>query len=314
MRFLVVMDAIERVDVDKDTTFGFLVASQARGHDAYYCAAEDLYYGPQGPSARCAALEVWQRPGEFYRAGDREDLPLSAFDSVWMRKDPPVDWVYLHATLLLDGADTLVVNHPRGLRDANEKLWGLRFAELGPETMVTNDPRRIRSWLDSRREPLVVKPIDGHGGIGVFLLTPGDRNVNSILETLTDEGRKWVVIQAYLPEARDGDKRIVLLNGEPLGAVMRVPRGDDHRGNIHVGGTVEACELTPRDLEICAAIGPSLVEDGLWFVGLDVIGDRLTEVNVTSPTGIREIKDLGGVDIGDAYVAWVEASVRARRG
>lgn len=312
MRFLVVMDAIERVDVDKDTTFGFLLASQARGHDAYYCAAEDLYFGPDGPAARCAQLEVWCRPEDFYRADDPVDLPLSAFDSVWMRKDPPVEWIYLHATFLLDNADTLVVNSPTGLREANEKLYGLRFPELGPETCVTNDAGRIRSWLESRKEPLVVKPVDGHGGIGVFVLTPGDRNVNSILETITDEGRKWVVAQAYLPAARDGDKRIILLDGEPLGAIMRVPKGDDNRGNIHVGGTVEPATLTPREIEICDAVGPRLAADGLWFVGLDVIGDRLTEVNVTSPTGIREVKDLGGADIGDAYVAWVEQRVRSR--
>ncbi len=314
MRFLVVMDPIERVDVDKDTTFGFLLASQARGHEAFYCHAEHLYYGLDGPAVRCAPLEVWRRPEDFYALGDWRDMALGEFDSVWMRKDPPVDWTFLHATYLLDRADTLVVNDPRGLREANEKVYALQFRDFVPETMVSNDPARIRSWLESRTAPLVVKPVDGHGGIGVFRLERGDRNVNSILETLTDQGRRWVMAQDYLPAAREGDKRIILLDGEPLGAIMRVPKADDHRGNIHVGGTVEAAGLTARDREICAAVGPKLASDGLWFVGLDVIGDSLTEVNVTSPTGIREVHDLGGDDLGDAYVAWVERQCALRGG
>lgn len=314
MRFLVVMDPIERVDVDKDTTFGFLLAAQARGHAAYYCHAEHLYYGLEGPAARCAPVEVWHRPDDFYALGDWRDVRLGDFDSVWMRKDPPVDWTYLHATYLLDSADTLVVNHPQALRDANEKVYALQFTDFVPKTLVSNDPARIRAWLDARAEPLVVKPVDGHGGIGVFRLDRGDRNVNSILETLTREGTRWVMAQEYLPAAREGDKRILLLDGHPMGAILRVPQADDHRGNIHVGGTVEAVELTARDLEICAAVGPKLAADGLSFVGLDVIGDKLTEVNVTSPTGIREVKDLGGADVGDAYVSWVAGQCALRGG
>ncbi len=315
MHFLVVMDPIDGVDVDKDTTFGFLLAAQARGHECWVCHARDLYCVPDGAAALCRKVEVWHRREYFFRLDPPESRALASFDSVWMRSDPPVDWTYLHATYLLDIAGCLVVNSPAALRDANEKLYTLRFPELCPQTMVTNDAARIRGWLDGRSEPLIVKPVDGHGGKGVFVLRRGDPNVAAILETLTDEGRRWIMAQEYLPAAKEGDKRVILVDGEPLGAILRVPQGDDHRGNIHVGGRVAATEVTPRDREICAALAPSLRANGLWFVGIDVIGGLLTEVNVTSPTGIREVKALGGPDLGDLYVAWVEGAVSdARRG
>ena len=180
MRILVVMDPLAGVDVDCDTTFGFLLAAQARGHDAFCCGVGDLCLEPSGPAARCTPVEVWHRPRDSHRLGAPRDVPLSSFDTVWMRVDPPVDWTYLHATYLLDGADALVVNRPSGLRDANEHLYALRWPELGPEPMVSNEPARIRAWLEARDQPLVVKPLDGHGGLGVFVLERGDRNVGSI--------------------------------------------------------------------------------------------------------------------------------------
>ncbi len=307
MRILVVMDPIDRVDVHKDTTFGFMLAAQARGHSLAYCNIEHLYAPPSGGSAtRCAPLQVWHREQDFFALGEWQDHPLSDFDSVWMRKDPPVDRAYLHATYLLDHAGTSVLNAPTGVREANEKIYSLNFPEFIPETMVTRDAGRIRTWLAQRSEPLIVKPVDGHGGLGVFMLKAEDRNVPSILETLSEEGSRWVMAQAYIPEARAGDKRIILIDGEPRGAILRVPQADENRGNIHVGGSVVASDLTAREREICAAVGPRLRADGLHFVGLDVIGDYLTEVNVTSPTGIREVKDLGGPDLGDEYVALCE--------
>ncbi len=307
MRILIVMDPIEGVDIKKDTTVGFILAAQARGHSVHCCGVEGLFVkdGQGGAHARSVTLDPSATP--FYTTGPVTTEPLSAYDTVWMRSDPPVDRAYLHATHVLDLAgDTLVVNSPRGIRYANEKLFAQVFPELCPETLVTRNIAQIKDWLATRSEPLVVKPVDGHGGAGVFVISPGDRNLGSILETLTEEGTRWVVAQAYLPAAREGDKRIIMIDGEPKGAILRVPRDDDNRGNIHVGGTVQHVELTERDLEICAAVGPELRKEGLWFVGLDVIGGYLTEVNVTSPTGIREVKDLTGVDLGDAFVAWVE--------
>lgn len=315
MRILVVMDPVERVLVDKDTTFGFMLAAQARGHELFYCNISHLYAVGGGGGARSARIEVAAEQSDFFRLGEWQDRAFDEFDTIWMRKDPPVDRAYLHATHLLDLAGrALVVNNPSGIRYANEKIYALQFPDFCPRTVVTRDMARIQADLRAAGEPLIIKPVDGHGGAGVFLLRPDDRNVGSIVETLTEEGTRWVMVQQYLPAAREGDKRIILIDGEPQGAILRVPREDDNRGNIHVGGTVVATALTERERAICAAVGPRLRRDGLWFVGLDVIGGYLTEINVTSPTGIREVAKLGGGDLGDAYVAWVERAVEAYRG
>lgn len=314
MNILVVMDPFSTVNPAKDTTFGFLLAAGERGHATWYCTQDQLYAARNGRAAAVVRrVQVFDRTHDFYTEGPTEDRPLDDFDTVWMRKDPPVDRAYLHATYLLDLTDALVLNNPTGIRGANEKLYALRFPDLIPETVVTRDVARIRGWLAERDEPLIVKPVDGHGGRGIFLLEKNDRNVPSILETLTEEGQRWVMAQAYLPAARQGDKRIILIEGEPRGAILRVPRGDDHRGNMHVGGTVQATTLTERERQICARLGPSLRADGLTFVGIDVIGDHLTEVNVTSPTGIREIEALGGERLGHAFLEVVERRVSAGR-
>ena len=216
MRILIVMDPIEGVDIKKDTTVGFILAAQARGHSVHCCGVEGLFVkdGQGGAHARSVTLDPSATP--FYTTGPVTTEPLSAYDTVWMRSDPPVDRAYLHATHVLDLAgDTLVVNSPRGIRYANEKLFAQVFPELCPETLVTRNIAQIKDWLATRSEPLVVKPVDGHGGAGVFVISPGDRNLGSILETLTEEGTRWVVAQAYLPAAREGDKRIIMIDGEP---------------------------------------------------------------------------------------------------
>ena len=194
---------------------------------------------------------------------------------------------------------------------ANEKLYALRFPDVMPRTLVTRSAARIKEFLSELGGRCILKPIDGHGGAGIFMLEEGDRNVNAIIEVSTREGRDAVMCQAYVPEARDGDKRILLLDGEPLGAILRVPQEDDNRGNIHVGGTVARGELTERDRAIIAAVAPSLREDGLHFVGIDVLGDYLTEINVTSPTGIQEMTRLDGVDYPDRVIEWAEGRASA---
>jgi len=311
MKILMVMDPIEDVNIFEDTSFGFALAAQARGHQVYYCQQSDLFVHNGHGGAYAQTLAVSLTPNDFFQLGPTEEHLLREFDSVWMRKDPPVDRAYLHATHILDlaGERTLVVNSPQGVRFANEKLYAQTFPQFCPPTFVSRDPKRILSWARKRDESVVVKPVDGHGGSGVFVIHQDDRNANSIIETLTENGRRWVVTQSYLPEARDGDKRVILLNGEVQGAIIRIPKDEDNRGNIHVGGRVEHIELNARDREICDAVSPMLVQDGLFFVGLDIIGGCLTEINVTSPTGIREIQSLTGVDLGDRFVRWVESRI-----
>ena len=313
MKILMVMDPIEDVNILEDTSFGFALAAQARGHQLYYCQQSALFVHDGHGGAWARPLEVSMNPDDFFRLGSVEELLLKTFDSIWMRKDPPVDRAYLHATHILDlaGPGTLVVNSPQGVRYANEKLYAQSFPQYCPPTFVSRSPEKILEWSRDRGESVVVKHVDGHGGSGVFVIHSHDRNANSIVETLTENGRRWVVTQSYLPEAREGDKRVIILNGKVQGAIIRIPRDEDNRGNIHVGGRVERIELSDRDREICRAVAPALVRDGLYFVGLDIIGGYLTEINVTSPTGIREIQNLTGLDIGDRFVQWVEESMRS---
>jgi glutathione synthase len=229
-------------------------------------------------------------------------------DAVLMRKDPPFDVDYLHAAHLLELAEangTFVMNRPAGLRAANEKLYALHFDEYMPDTVVTRDRQRIRAFMGGHGGRCILKPVDGYGGRGVFKLEAGATNTSAIIDQMTQEGAKRVVVQAYIPEASQGDKRVLMLDGEPMGAILRVPPEDDHRGNIHVGGSVEKTSLTDREDALCRDVGERLVEDGLYFVGLDLIGERLTEVNVTSPTGIQEMSRLNDVDGAGTVIDWV---------
>lgn len=310
-RFLFIMDPIERILPDKDTTFVFMLESQRRGHHVYVCGVQDLFIDSARPGARFRRAEV-VRAVPHYRLFEERTESLHWFDAVFMRKDPPVDLAYLFAThvlSLVDVTQTFVMNRPSGLRDANEKLYALHFPTVIPPSIVTCDIDRLKTFLDHLGGEMIIKPLDGCGGAGVFDVRRTDRNLNAILEMSTDNGRRPIMAQRYLPEIRRGDKRLIVLNGEPLGATLRVPREDEHRGNIHVGGTCVQTDVTARDHLIVNTLASRLRDDGLFFVGLDIIGDFLTEVNVTSPTGIQEINALDNVCLEAQVIDFVESQL-----
>lgn len=296
MRHVFLMDPLETVAIDKDSTFAMMCEAQKRGHTVLYALVDQLY--SSGDRARTTAREATLRrvQGDHFSLGPEQEIDLGDADVVWMRKDPPFHIDYVFNTYLLDLAAqaTLVVNHPDGLRAMNEKTWAMRFAELVPESMITSSVARIREFIEAQGVA-VVKPLDGNGGEGVFVVRRDDPNVGVICELSTKHGARKVLTQRYLPEAKVGDKRIILIEGQPVGAILRVPQGIDHRGNMHAGAIVEKTTLTARERTICDQIGPPLRAAGQVFVGIDVIGDYLTEVNVTSPTGIHEINALDGV-------------------
>jgi len=305
---LFVMDPMTTVLPDKDTTFTFQLECQRRGHAIAHCLPSDLHVARTVPAARVRPLTV-RRGTPLFEFGEPSDAPLTDFDVVFMRKDPPFDMAYVFATHLLalvDPRRTLVVNAPRGLLAANEKLYALHFPTLIPPSLVTCEPPRLKAFMAELGGEMIVKPLDGAGGAGVFHLRQGDRNVNAILEAITGDGRRLVMGQRYLPEARAGDKRVIVLDGEPIGAVLRIPQEDETRGNIHVGGRVEPGVVDDRDREICRTLAPRLEADGLVFVGLDVIGGFVTEINVTSPTGIQEIDRFDGVSLEAAVLDSIE--------
>ena len=269
---------------------------------------EDLFIRGGTPFGRFSRIRL-ARATPHFQLSDYATGALEDFDALLMRKDPPFDMKFFFATHLLSLVDErkcFVMNHPRGLREANEKLYALRFPEQIPQTLVSSDMTRLKAFMEELGGEMIIKPLDGCGGSGVFYLNVQDRNTNSILEAATDNGRRLIMGQRYLPEIRQGDKRIIVLDGEPLGAVLRIPLEYETRGNIHVGGQCVHAVLTPRDLEICAALAPLLKNDGLYFVGLDVIGSFLTEVNVTSPTGIQEINGLDNVRLESQVIDFVE--------
>ncbi|MGC1676871.1 MAG: glutathione synthase [Candidatus Binataceae bacterium] len=309
-KFAFIMDPLENVLLDKDTTFVFMLEALRRGHEIYFLGLRDLY--ARGPQAmmRARRCEVMRGTPHFRFLDEGDDYAIEHFAAVWMRKDPPADANYLYATMLLSLADsrrTFVLNHPSGLREANEKLYALNFPGAIPPTIVTYESARLRKFMTEQGGEMIVKPLDGHGGEGVFYIHTADRNLGAILESITRFETRPIMAQRYLPEVRAGDKRLIVLDGEPLGATLRVPRDDEHRGNIHVGGTCVKAPITARDREICAMLKPRLVRDGLYFVGLDIIGDYLTEVNVTSPTGVQEIDRLDSVSLEAKVLDFVEA-------
>jgi len=314
VRLLFIVDPLDRLALAGDTSYALMLEAAARGWGVWTCQIEHL--GLVGDDAVCdaapTAVVAAARPAEAFRVEPPSLHRLAEFDMVLMRTDPPVDVAYLHATLILEHArgKTLLVNDPRGLRELNEHLAVLHFPALTPPTIVTRSAARLREFQAAQGGAIVVKPVDGYGGLGIFVVRDGDPNASSILETSTGAGTRWTLAQRYLPEAVDGDKRIILTDGEPLGAVLRVPATAEARGNLHVGGRAVKTAITARDREIIAAVAPFLRSHGQIFVGLDVIGGMLTELNITSPTGVRHIAQLDDRNIAGEVLDRLARHVR----
>lgn len=294
MRSLFVMDPLDRINVRGDSTYVTMRECCDRGFPVSYCTPDDLFAKDGIGWARATDVQVTAAAPHFHPS-TVEDRRLGEFDVVWMRKDPPFDMAYIFATYLLEMVPrtTLVVNDPVSLKRFNEKLWAMQFP-FHPPTLLTRDLARARAFVETEPGKVVIKPWDGNGGRGVIVTEKGDRNLGSLLELLTQEGRQHVIVQRYLPAIAQGDKRILLFDGDPVGAILRVPGVKDHRGNMHAGAGVERTTLSDVEQDICATLGPHLRAHGLLFVGIDVIGGNLTEINVTSPTGIQEVNRLEG--------------------
>ena len=304
------MDPIEKIDIGGDSTFALALEAQRRGHGLLYYGPRDLSFGEGKVTARVRPLNVRAVRGDHFALGEAFIYDLSAANVVLMRQDPPFDMAYISATHILERIHpkTLVVNDPREVRNAPEKLFVTEFEDFIPPTLITSDAREIRDFRDRHKE-IILKPLYGNGGAGVFRIRPDDENLGALLEMFTQFYREPVIVQRYLPDVREGDKRIILVDGEFAGAINRVPASGEARSNMHVGGRPEKTELTPRERDICAAIGPELKRRGLIFTGIDVIGGYITEINVTSPTGIHEVKRFGGADI--AKLVWDAVETRA---
>lgn len=317
MKFAFIIDPIAKLDPTHDTSVALMEAAQELGHEVFITQLGQLSILSGQAWAFLEQVKLkpvelvsghWQAAPDWYQVMPGANQPLEEMDAVFMRKDPPFNVPYLYATQILDCINqekTLVINNPRGLQVANEKLYALNFTEMMPETIVTQDKTIIQEFV-AEKGAGVLKPLGGKGGEGILFLQKGDLNLNSLVEISTKWGQEPVMVQSFLPAAAEGDKRIIVLNGEPMGAVNRIPQGKEFRGNMAVGGKVAQTEITPREKEICAAVAPKLREDGLYFVGLDVIGGYLTEVNVTSPTGIREIDLLDQTRLAHTVISWVE--------
>ncbi|MDQ2092146.1 glutathione synthase [Marimonas arenosa] len=308
MRIAIQMDPIGPINIDADSTFRLAEEAQARGHELFYYTPEHLSFRDGRVMARGWPLAVRRVEGDHYTLGERRDVDLSEFDVVWLRQDPPFDMFYITTTHLLQRIhpQTLVVNDPFWVRNYPEKLLVLDFPDLTPPTTIARDLDTIREFKDAHGD-IILKPLYGNGGAGVFRLTESDRNLASLHEMFTGFSREPLIAQKFLPDVSNGDKRIILVNGDPVGAVNRVPAEGETRSNMHVGGRPEKIGLSDRDREICAAIGPLLREKGQVFVGIDVIGDYLTEINVTSPTGIQELERFDGVNVAAQIWEAIEA-------
>ena len=308
----VVMDPISEITVTKDSTLAMLLAAQARGWSLEYMEMQDLYLSDGICHGRMRPVTVRDDPEDWFDLGDAQTRPLSELDVVLMRKDPPFDMEFIYATYLLERAEqsgVLVINKPQSLRDANEKMYTAWFPQCCPPTLVTREMSRLYEFL-SVEKTIIVKPLDGMGGASIFRATEGDANTNVIFETMTRHERRFIMAQRFLPEIRDGDKRVLLINGEPVPyALARVPAEGDARGNLAAGAKGVGVELSDRERWIASQVGPVVRDKGLLFVGLDVIGDHLTEVNVTSPTCIRELDAIYGLDIGGQLMDAIEVAL-----
>ena len=297
------MDPIESVDINGDSSFHLALEAQARGHDIYYYTPDMLAFQNGKVTAKGQKMQLSREQGNHVDLGAIEELDLQSFDVVWLRQDPPFDMGYITSTHLLDLLKpyTLVVNDPFWVRNFPEKLLMLQFPDLIPPTTIARDLDTLKAFKTIHSD-VIVKPLYGNGGAGVFRLTPEDRNIASLHELFTGINREPLIIQKFLPDVSNGDKRVILVDGEAVGAINRVPATGETRSNMHVGGRPEKVGLTARDLEICTKIGPMLREKGQVFVGIDVIGDYLTEINVTSPTGLQELQRFDGTDV--AALIW----------
>ena len=324
MKLAFIIDPIHQLDPCHDTSVALIEAAQILGHEVWVTQGNLLSVVDSKAWAVLQRVEVipvqlvegrWIAANPWYKLSDSSFTSLETMDTVFIRTDPPVNDSYLYATYILDYIDqnkTLVINSPGGIRGANEKMYALQFTKAIPETIVSADKQFIRQFVEAKGAA-VLKPLGNKAGEGILFLQSGDRNFNSIVELSTLQGRVPVMVQTYLPEAKEGDKRIILLNGEPIGALNRLSSGTDFRNNMATGGTVAQTEITPREDEICTQVAERLRQDGLIFVGIDVIGGYLTEVNVTSPTGIREIDRLDGTHLGHQVIQWIEHTLKSKK-
>ncbi len=314
MKIGFVMDPVEHINPTKDSTFAMLLEAQRRAYEIHYITDSDLYVKNHQPRAVSHALRVQDRLGQPFEMGAQRDIALSELDVILMRKDPPFNIEYVMDTYILDLAQAqgvLVVNHPQALRDANEKFFTEFFPELSPDSCVSRHPRFLKAFVQEHGKA-VIKPMDGMGGASIFQTSAEDPNLNVILETVTDNGARTAIAQTYIDAIRDGDKRILLVDGEPIPyALARIPADDDFRGNLAKGGRGEGRPLTPREWHIARQVGPVLKKKGILFAGIDVIGDFLTEINVTSPTCIRELDKQFGLNIAGTLFDAIEKRLTA---
>lgn len=297
LKIAVQMDPIEQVDIDADSTFALMEEAQGRGHTLYYYQPRELSFLEGRVLARARPVKVRRKRGDHFALGEAETLDLSTMDVVLLRQDPPFDMAYITTTHVLEHIhpETLVVNDPASVRNAPEKLFVTRFPGLMPPTLIAHRREEVLAFRKKHKD-IILKPLYGNGGAGVFHVSPGDENLNALLEMFTLFYREPVIVQKYLPEVREGDKRIILVDGEVAGGFTRVPAKGEARTNLHVGGRAVKSQLTKREKEICVRIGPELKQRGLIFAGIDVIGGYLTEINVTSPTGIQEMDRFYGTN------------------
>ncbi|GAA5217245.1 glutathione synthase [Corallincola platygyrae] len=311
----IVMDPIADINIKKDSSFAMLLAAQARGWELHYMEMQDLFLDQGEAFAHTRSLAVKEDPQGWFTLGEERTRPLSDLDAILMRKDPPFDTEYIYATYMLERAEqagVLIVNKPQSLRDANEKLFTAWFPELTPPTLVSRRADDIRSFY-AKHGDIILKPLDGMGGASIFRVKPEDPNLGVIIETLTEHGQRYCMSQAFIPDITDGDKRILVIDGEPVPyCLARIPAEGETRGNLAAGGRGEARPLSESDMRIARTVGPTLKEKGLIFVGLDVIGEGLTEINVTSPTCIREIESAFDIDIAGMLMDAIEKRLSVR--
>lgn len=305
----IIMDPIESINIKKDSSFAMLLAAQARNWPIFYIQQGNIYQHNAHVLAQCSTLSVEDRTDQWFTTGETQEINLAELDVILMRKDPPFDMEYIYTTYLLETVEktgTLIINKPSSLRDANEKLFATEFPQCCTQTMVTRHPEKLREFIIQQQD-VILKPLDGMGGQSIFRVSPNDANLSVIIETMTLRGQKTIMAQKYIPEISQGDKRILLINGEPVPySLARIPAKGETRGNLAAGGQGVGMPITEREKWICQQLGPRLREMGLIFVGIDVIGDYLTEINVTSPTCIRELDKQFNLDIGMQLMDCIE--------